>query len=113
MIFKKKENAFARLFLAAECSTQAELAVLLGIRQSSISDAKKKNTIPAKWLVTLLRLKGVNPEWILTGLGPKKLGPASGEPAAHVVYLTEIKPPEKCSTQELVNELVKRALANM
>lgn len=100
-----------RVFAAAECRTQAELADLLGIRQSSISDAKKRQAIPAEWLVKLLRLKGISPEWILTGLGPQRLGPASGEEPTRIVYLTEIRPPQDCSAQELVNELVRRALA--
>ena len=110
---QRKEDAFSRLYAATGCHTQVQLAKLLEIRQSSISDAKKRSSIPAEWLVKLLRLKGVNPEWILTGLGPKKLGPASGEPLTHVVYLTKIKPPSKCSSQELFSELVRRALAEM
>ena len=28
----------------------------------------------------------------------------------HVVYVTETKPPEQCSSQELINELARRAL---
>ena len=103
----------ARVFAAAECRTQVELADFLGIRQSSISDAKKRQAIPAEWLVKLLRLKSVNPEWILTGLGPKLLGPATGEAPAHIVYITETRPPKGCSAQELVNELVRRALVKM
>ena len=67
----------SRVFEAAGCRTQIELANLLGIRQSSISDAKKRNSIPAEWLVTLLRLRGVNPEWILSGDGPKFLSNAT------------------------------------
>ena len=110
---EKKENSFNRLNQVADCRTQTELADLLGIKQSSISDAKKRNAIPAEWLVKLLRLKGINPEWILTGLGPQTLGPANGEPATHIVYLTETRPPKECSAQDLVNELVRRALTNL
>lgn len=90
-----------------------QLAKLFAIPQSSISDAKKRNTIPAEWLVKLLRLKGINPEWILTGLGPQRLGTAKGEPATHVIYLTETNHPKECSAQDLVNELVRRALTNL
>lgn len=108
---KEKADAFARLRAITKCRTQLELATLLGISQSSISDAQKRNAIPAEWLVKLLRMKGINPEWILTGFGPKKLGPACGESATPVVYLTKIKPPPKCSSQELFNELVRRILA--
>lgn len=101
-----------RVYKETGCRTQAQLAELLGIKHSSISDAKKRNAIPAEWLVKLLHLKGINPEWILTRLGPKKLGPA-GEPATHVIYLTETKLPKECSAQDLVNELVRRALSKL
>ena len=101
----------ARVCAAAECRTQVERADFLGIRQSSIADAKKRQAIPAEWLVKLLRLKGISPEWIMTGLGPKRLGPANDEEPTHVIYLTERRPPVECTAQELVNELVRRALA--
>lgn len=110
---QENKGALNRIFDVAGCCTQTDLANLLGIRQSSISDAKKRNAIPAEWLVKLLRLKGINPEWILTGLGPQRLGPADGEPATHVVYLTETRPPKECSAQDLVNELVRRALSKL
>lgn len=110
---EQKKSALDRVFQLTGSSTQVDLADLLRIKQSSISDAKKRNAIPAEWLIKLLRLKGVNPEWILTGLGPKKLGPASGEPATHVIYLTEFTPPKECSAQDLVNELVRRALSKL
>ena len=113
MVNQENKSALDRVFEAAGCHKQIDLADLLGIKQSSISDAKKRNAIPAEWLVKLLRLKGINPEWILTGLGPQKLGPADGEPATHVVYLTETKLPKECSAQALVNELVRRALNNL
>jgi len=103
--------ALDRVFEAAECKTQVELAELFEIRQSSISDAKRRKSIPAEWLIKLLRLKGINPDWILAGEGEKYLAPAnSGTIAPHVAYLIERRPPEECPSQELVNELVRRAL---
>ena len=47
--------------------TQTELAEALGIRQSSISDAKRRMVIPDSWLLRLLLQYRVNPLWILTG----------------------------------------------
>ena len=44
----------SRVFEAAECRTQMELADVLGIRQSSISDAKRRGVIPPEWLIKLL-----------------------------------------------------------
>lgn len=41
-------GAFSRVFKSAECRTQVELAKFLGSRQSAISDAKRRNAIPAE-----------------------------------------------------------------
>lgn len=51
--------------------TQVKLAEALGIRQSSISDAKRRKSIPAEWLIKALEFGGVDPNWIRTGKGPK------------------------------------------
>lgn len=64
------EDAYARIQAATHTRTQTEIANLLGIKQSSISDAKKKNTIPDGWLVTLYRSCGLEPDWILFGQEP-------------------------------------------
>lgn len=101
-------GAFSRVFKSAECETQVELARFLGIRQSAISDAKRRNTIPAEWLIKLLRFKGINPEWILTGFGPKYLAPASDEAVAHIAQFTEVNPFRRCSIEELLVEIVRR-----
>ena len=42
---------FQRLFDVAGCRSQLELAAFLGIRQSAISDAKRRGIIPADWPV--------------------------------------------------------------
>ena len=59
-----------RIHFVTQTRTQVELADFLGIRQSSVSDAKRRERIPSDWLVTLMRTKNVYPEWILTGNGP-------------------------------------------
>jgi len=64
------EDVYARIQAATRTRTQTEIAEILGIKQSSISDAKKKNTIPAGWLVTLNLQLGLEPLWILTGQEP-------------------------------------------
>lgn len=99
-----------RVFEAAGCRTQVELAEFLGIRQSSVADAKKRKSIPADWLVTLLRLKRVNPEWILTGLGARQLQPADDVEVAEplCVHLKEMRLPEECTIEELMVEIVRR-----
>ena len=78
-IYGEQTEAAARLsrvFEAAGCRTQLELAAILDIRQSSISDAKRRGAIPSEWLIKLLYLRGVNPTWIMDGIGPKFLAPS-------------------------------------
>ena len=50
--------------------TDAGLAAFLAISESEIIAAREHNKIPAEWLITLLRVKNANPEWILSGAGP-------------------------------------------
>lgn len=99
-----------RFFEAAGCRTQVELAEFLGIRQSSIADAKKRGSIPSDWLLTLWRKRGTNPDWVLWGQGPKGLQPSypveTLEPLT--IYIKEIRPPEECSIEELMTEVVRR-----
>lgn len=105
------ETQYERVLEAAECRTQIELAAVLDVRQSSISDAKRRRSIPAEWRVKLFEKKRVNPEWILHGGNIKYLAPAdSAQCMPHVVRTTEIRPPKECSAQELFNELLRRAL---
>lgn len=104
-------EAFSRIQDVTGCETQQELAAFFGVRQSSISDAKKRKRIPDGWLLAALRKLGANPEWILHGGDIKYLAPAdSAQSMPHVVRVTEVRPPERRSAQELVNELVRRAL---
>jgi hypothetical protein len=67
-------EAYERVKLATGLKTQVQLAELLGIRQSSISDVcRRKCKIPDSWLITILRKTRVNPDWIETGQGKKYL----------------------------------------
>lgn len=101
-----------RVFEAAGCRTQEQLASLLGIRQSAVSDAKRRKSVPSEWLVCLFRLRGVNPEWVLTGFGPKFLNKESGSDRS-ALWGKKIKTnPELLrmfSSKDLADELVRRS----
>ena len=49
----KFDAQFQRILEATGCKTQVELADILEVRQSAISDAKRRMTIPSNWLETL------------------------------------------------------------
>ncbi len=107
-------SQYQRVFEAAGCRTQVELADFLEVRQSSVSDARRRQSIPAEWQMKLLAKKWINPFWVLSGEGAQYLIPADaeqGKPQVGTVErVTEIRPPEECSSQELFNELVRRGM---
>ena len=75
------ESQYQRLLEAAGCKTQIDLAAVLEIRQSSISAAKKRQSIPSAWLLKLFEKKRVSLEWLRTGRGGKTIQ-AAGETAS-------------------------------
>jgi phage repressor protein C with HTH and peptisase S24 domain len=87
------DEIFARVKLATNTRTQAELAEVLGIRQSSISDAKRRNSLPADWYMKLFEHLGLNPLWLKYGTAPMYLCPEQGhsslEARGHPLSLPE------------------------
>lgn len=63
------KEAMARIKKVTGTRTQVELAHLLEIKQSSISSAKRRNTIPSEWRMKLFEKFGVNPDWIKKARG--------------------------------------------
>lgn len=70
------KGPYARIGKICGVKSQVGIAAFLGIKQSSISVAKKRQTIPLEWLLTLWEKVGANPVWILTGRGKKFLVPS-------------------------------------
>ncbi len=105
------ESQYQRVCEAAECRTQIELADFFGVRQSAVSDAKRRGHIPAEWRIKLFEKKRINPDWILFGKGEKHLIQDDAEQCKpHVVRVAEVRPPKECSLQELFAEMVRRVL---
>lgn len=67
-----------RIRAVTRARTQNDLAALLGISQSSVSDAKKRQVVPAEWYLTLFEVLGVNPDWLKKGVGPVFLRTRAG-----------------------------------
>ena len=107
--------AMERIHSVTGCRTPQELGDYLGVRQSSIYDAKRRRTIPADWLLKLLRYSWVNPEWILTGHGARMLQPVDDAETVSPppLYIKEMRPVAECTVEELVREVVRRAMVEM
>jgi hypothetical protein len=59
-----------RMKAATQVKTQTELAAILEIGKAAISDAKRRNIIPADWLLKLSRPPHrLNPAWLESGRG--------------------------------------------
>ena len=63
------QDAYERILQSTGLRTQTDIAAMLGVKQSCISDAKRRNHIPDSWILTLFNKKGLNPSWIRTGEG--------------------------------------------
>ena len=96
-----------RIKLITGKKTQIELADLLGVRQSSVSDARRRGKIPSSWLVILMRCIHANPEWILTGNGPVFVSFPPAEPR----YETGEEAAERRADEEALRRLPSRMLA--
>lgn len=73
------DEVFERIQRATNRRTQVALAELLEIRQSSISDAKRRNSVPADWYMKLFEKFGLNPDWLKKGVGPMYLRTEHGD----------------------------------
>lgn len=62
-----------RIYEITGVRTQAGLADILDIAQPTVSDAKKRCSIPSKWYLKLFQKFGANPEWLESGTGHKYL----------------------------------------
>ena len=71
MTTTKFESFLKRVFEATGITSQAELASILNINRSAITQARKKDSIPDKWILQLYRSFGLNPDWVETGMGQK------------------------------------------
>ncbi|CCQ89418.1 hypothetical protein NITGR_1040036 [Nitrospina gracilis 3/211] len=68
-------DAFNRIRLETDLQTQEELACFLGIRESSVSGAKKRGRFPTGWAEKVSRHYNLRYEWIMEGHEPKRLVP--------------------------------------
>lgn len=77
-VINRFDEAFDRIKKATGMRTQVEIAKLLDIRQSSISDAKRRQSIPDSWLIKLYQIYNLNPNWVIDGETPQFLGEQRG-----------------------------------
>lgn len=80
---------FHRAQDACGVKSQSELAGLLSLHRSAVTQAKNKDSVPKAWALILSRLFGVDPQWLLTGRGGPhgQAGEAGAEAAPEGFFL--------------------------
>ncbi len=71
-----------RVSEATGLASQNQISKALGIHRSAITQAKRKDSVPDKWIVKLAEKFDLNPSWLRTGAGPKTNTRTSGSEAA-------------------------------
>jgi phage repressor protein C with HTH and peptisase S24 domain len=61
---------------ATGIASQNELAEALGVNRSAITQARRKNAVPERWILRLFRGFGLNPQWLESGTGSPFLASA-------------------------------------
>lgn len=62
------DAALERFMEGAQCSSYADLARFLGTGPAGVSQSRRnKKGIPSNWLITLLKKRMINPQWVLNG----------------------------------------------
>lgn len=64
---------YERTARALNLTSLSELAGILKVNRSSITQARKKDSVPANWLLELFRQHGLNPDWLVGGQGPERI----------------------------------------
>lgn len=67
------DEVWERILSSTEITNQTELAVIVGVKQSSVSNRRSKNVWPEEWAYRVASRYGLLTEWILTGEGPRSL----------------------------------------
>ena len=106
------DEVYERIKYAANARTQVELAEVLEIRQSSISDAKRRRSIPAEWYIKLYDKFGVSLDWLRWHTGPMYSRDKSQEiPEENtdetMLILSEEAPDERGSSQGVQTRILE------
>lgn len=79
-------DAFNRIRLETEIQTQEQLATFLGIKQASVSGAKKRGPFPRAWAEKVAKHYNLSYEWIMEGTEPKRVIPHMDQEEINIVF---------------------------
>jgi phage repressor protein C with HTH and peptisase S24 domain len=83
------DSFFDRVRDTVGIASQTELAGLLRVNRSAVSQAKKRGVVPRTWIYALSRAYGLSPDWLEAGAGSPYMPAHSGE-AEGVVMVPKV-----------------------
>lgn len=60
---------FKRVKQSTDIKNQLALAAAINVNRSAVTQAKKRDAVPPKWVLSLSRKYGLNPDWLEFGIG--------------------------------------------
>ncbi len=84
------ETFISRVKQATGISSLNKISADLGVHRSSITQARKRDSIPDKWILQLFRKHGLNPDWLEHGTGPQFLS-SSEDPEDEFVRIPKVR----------------------
>ena len=69
---KEAEAILERIKVALNAKNDSEVANALGIKQQSVTSARKLGKVPPGWITKIAQERGVSSDWLLFGAGSKK-----------------------------------------
>lgn len=104
------EAQFERLKKVSGVDTDTAFASFLGLRQGSISGAKKKRQVPHAWFFQIAEKTGASADWLFWGRGPMRISDTRNQDVEATVkaeYFRESQtsPPVEKNFSKLEREL--------
>lgn len=115
---KETDQILYRILDASHCHTCQELAdffeVSLSFAKQATKEIQETGIVPNAWLVVLMRMHNIHPEWILNGCGPRfvTITPQGHYPSheAFTAYQQEQDALRSVSLDALLYEVKRRAM---
>lgn len=101
--------AMGRIKELTGTKTQVQLAEVLNVRQSSVSEAKRRYSIPTEWQLKLLNTHGVLPVWLMTGTGPMMVAEATPARIAQMEQLLAHTQYALASMKQTIDQAIRMA----
>ncbi len=107
-------DAFNRIRLETEIQNQEQLASFLGIKQASVSGAKKRGQFPRAWAEKVARRYNLRYEWIMEGTEPKRIVSNMDQEEINLIFdqlrfiFTKGSPADRTKVKDIVNEIFEK-----